>query len=197
MRSREACTVTFTTWLGFGKKLERIEADPRISLAYHAREHGRSELPQYVLVEGRAEPDPEPSQARRDDVRDRATDVLGEPKSGFFWDRWMHEYYVTRVPVDVRVERGIELSVARADLIPAGGRRAGLLGHSYRPQLVGLVSEVYTGWLESDGDGKAVYAPHTAGGFKAPPNKTLLALANGYLAKRGYKKARREGKLAA
>ena len=274
MRSREAGTVTFTTSLGFGKKLERIEADPRISLAYHAREHGRSELPQYVLVEGRAEPDPEPSQARRDDVRDRATDVLGEPKSGFFWDRWMHEYYVTRVPVDVRVERvvvwpdlscsgepevlgaplpgppepqkppgkgtgprvdvqkaasklgalpnlllsyvgsdgypavvpvelgsaserGIELLAARADLIPAGGRRAGLLGHSYRPQLVGLVSEVYTGWLESDGDGKAVYAPHTAGGFKAPPNKTLLALANGYLAKRGYKKARREGKLAA
>ena len=86
-------------------ELERIEADPRISLAYHAREHGRSELPQYVLVEGRAEPDPEPSQARRDDVRDRATDVLGEPKSGFFWDRWMHEYYVTRIPVDVQVER--------------------------------------------------------------------------------------------
>jgi hypothetical protein len=274
MRDREAGSVSFTTSLGFGKKLERIEADPRVSLAYHAREHGRCELPHYVLVNGRAEPDPAPSKARRDEVRGRAADFLGEAKSGFFWDRWMREYYVTRIPVDVHVERiviwpdlscagepevlgaplpeppepqsppkkgtgprvdvdkartglaalphfllsyagvdgysavvpvrlgragerGLELSAARADLIPAGGRRAGLLGHSYRPQLVGLVSEVYTGWLESDGDGSAVYAPHTAGGFKAPPNKTLLALANGYLAKRGYRKARREGKLAA
>jgi hypothetical protein len=273
MRDRDAGTVTFTTSLGFGKKLERIEADPRISLAYHSREHGGSERPEYVLVEGRAEPDPSPSQKRRDEVRDRARDFLGEAKSGFFWDRWMREYYMVRVPVDVRIERmvvwpdlqcagdatvigtplpappapqsaprkgtrprvdvekaasrlrslphlvlsyvredgypavvpvalrsadegGLELAAARDDLIPPGRRRAGLLGHSYRPQLVGLVSHVYTGWLESSGDG-ARYAPHTAGGFKAPPNKTLLALANGYLAKRGYRKALREGKAAA
>jgi hypothetical protein len=274
MRDRNAGSVTFTTSLGFGKKLERIEADPRISLAYHAREHGRTERPEYVLVEGRAEPIPDPPQERRDDVRDRASDFLGEPKSGFFWDRWMREYYMVRVPVDVRIERlivwpdlrcagepevlgaplpdppepqsppkkgtgpridvdkaasrigelphvllsyvradgypavvpvevgsageaGFELAAARSDLIPPGGRRAGLLAHSYRPKLVGLVSQVYTGWLESDGEGSAVYAPHTEGGFKAPANKTLLALANGYLAKRGYKKARREGKVAA
>ena len=273
MRDREAGTVTFTTSLGFGKKLERIEADPRISLAYHAREHGRTSRREFVLVEGRAVPDHEQSQARRDDVRERATDFLGEPKSGFFWDRWMREYYLVRIPVDVEVERivvwpdlscagepevigaalpgppepqsapkkgtaprievdraagrlrelphlllsyvgadgypaivpvelrsnderGFELAAGRGDLIPPGGRRAGLLGHSYRPKLVGLVSQVYTGWLESDGEGSAVYAPHTEGGFKAPPNKTLLALANGFLAKRGYKKAVREGTVA-
>src|SRR4051795_2034538 len=86
MRDRDAGSVTFTTSLGFGKKLERIESDPRISLAYHAREHGRSDGSAYVLVEGRAEPDYEQSQARGDDVRERATDFLGEPKSGFFWD---------------------------------------------------------------------------------------------------------------
>jgi Pyridoxamine 5'-phosphate oxidase len=274
MRDRDAGTVTFTTSLGFGKKLERIEADPRISLAYHARDHGRCERPEYVLVEGRAEPVPDPPQARRAEVQRRAADFLGEQKKGFFWDRWMREYYMVRIPVDVQIERivvwpdlacagepevlgealpgdpapqsppkkgtgprievdkaaerirelahlvlsyvrgdgypavvpvelgatgdaGFRLSAARADLIPPGGRRAGLLAHSYRPQLVGLVSQVYTGWLESDGDGSAVYSPHTEGGFKAPPNKTLLALANGYLAKRGYKKARREGKVAA
>lgn len=274
MRDREAGTVTFTTSLGFGKKLERIETDPRISLAYHAREHGRSERPEYVLVEGRAAPDHTQSQARREDIRERATDFLGEPKSGFFWDRWMREYYIVRIPVDVQIERitvwpdlrcagepevlgapapdppepqsapkkgtgpridvgkaaghvrdlphlllsyvqadgypavvpvelgsageeGFKLAAGRADLIPSGGRRAGLLAHSYRPKLVGLVSQVYTGWLESDGDGSAVYAPHTEGGFKAPANKTFLALANGYLAKRGYKKARREGTVAA
>jgi hypothetical protein len=105
MRDRDAGTVTFTSSLGFGKKFERIEADPRVSLAYSARDHGRSERPEYVLVEGRAEPDPEPSQARREEVRERATDFLGEPKSGFFWDRWMREYYIVRIPVDVRIER--------------------------------------------------------------------------------------------
>src|SRR4051794_39454349 len=107
MRDRNGGTVSFTTSLGFGKKLERIQADPRISLAYHAREHGRSERPEYVLVEGRAEPDDSESQERRDDVRDRATDFLGEAKSGFFWDRWRREYYIPRVPVDVGVERGV------------------------------------------------------------------------------------------
>src|SRR3954462_25111 len=105
MHDRDAGAVSFTTSLGFGKKLERIEADPRISLAYHAREHGRGDGAEFVLVQGRAIPDHEQSQARRDDIRERATDFLGEPKSGFFWDRWMREYYMVRVPVDVEIER--------------------------------------------------------------------------------------------
>jgi hypothetical protein len=68
--------------------------------------------------------------------------------------------------------------------LPQGGRRAGLLGHSYRPKLVGLESRTHTGWLDG-----GVYAPHTEAGFVAPPNKTLLLLANGYLARRGLKRA--------
>jgi len=40
MRDRDERTVTFTTSLGFGKKLQRIERDPCVALAYHAREHG-------------------------------------------------------------------------------------------------------------------------------------------------------------
>jgi Pyridoxamine 5'-phosphate oxidase len=63
LRDRDAGTVTFTTSLGFGRKLDRIERDPRIALAYHAREHGFSDSPRYVLVQGTAtvvfEPDPE------------------------------------------------------------------------------------------------------------------------------------------
>lgn len=38
---------------------------------------------------------------------------------------------------------------------------------------------------------RALYAPHTGFGFRAPANKTLLLLANGLLAKRGLRKARR------
>src|SRR5947207_15386520 len=54
LRDRDAGSLTFTTSLGFGRKLERLRREPRMTLAYHAREHGFSERPEYVLVQGRA-----------------------------------------------------------------------------------------------------------------------------------------------
>ena len=84
---------------------------------------------------------------------------------------------------------GLVLSTAWAP--PPGGRRAGLLGHSYRPRLVGLRTRQYTGWLTVGDDGEIRYAPHTETGYVAPPNKTLLLLLNGALAKRGTRAATR------
>ena len=55
LRDRDAGTVTFTTSLGLGKKLERITSDPQVALAYHAREHGFSHSSSYILVQGLAE----------------------------------------------------------------------------------------------------------------------------------------------
>jgi len=81
--------------------------------------------------------------------------------------------------------RGIAVSAAAG--LPSGGRRAGLLAHDYQPQLIGLRVRQFTGWYE---DG--VYAPHTEQGFSAPANKTLLLLANGFMAKRGLRKARQK-----
>jgi hypothetical protein len=273
LRDREAGWVGFTTSLGFGKKLDRIERDPHVAMAFHAREHGTSGSRRYVLVQGRAEVVPEPDEALRTLVYDRAVRVLGPAKTGrLFWDRWLREYYAVRVPVLVHVHRivtwpdlrcqgvpevlgapapleppapqdppkrgtaprlnsaraarrcrskrhkllayrgadgypvtvpvevegggpdGIRLTAAPG-LLPAGGRRAGLLAHQYRPQLVGLATRYHTGWLEADPDGTATYAPHTAAGFVAPPNKTLLLLANGLVAKLGVRSARRAGRL--
>jgi hypothetical protein len=89
---------------------------------------------------------------------------------------------------------GIVLQAATASLLPPGGRRAGLLAHDYGKQLVGLQARQFTGWLTvEEGSNRALYAPHTEQGFRAPGNKTLLLLANGFLAKRGLKKARRTG----
>jgi hypothetical protein len=82
--------------------------------------------------------------------------------------------------------------VVPGGLLPPGGRRAGLLAHAYRPQLVGLSTRVFTGWLDVSGDG-AVYAPHTSKGFVAPPRKDLLLVLNGLLAKYGLWQARRHG----
>jgi hypothetical protein len=265
LHDREKGTVGFTTSLGFSKKLERIASDPRVALAFHAREHGRSASPAYVLVQGSARVVTEPTDEDRDRVRTLAESYLGKAREGFFWDRWMREYYTVRVPVFVEVDRvtvwpdlqcageprvlgepvpaGVNepqappkngtrprvdvrraarrlgktshvllgfggstgrpvvvpvrvgeptdagLPVESAVPLPPGGRRAGLLGHSYRPQLVGLETRQHTGWLDVAEDGSAIYSPHTETGYKAPANKTLLLLLNGLLAKRGVRQA--------
>jgi hypothetical protein len=260
LRDREAGTVTFTTSLGFGRKLERMRENPRVALAYHAREHGFATESRFVLVQGEASADPEPDRAvLEEEVGPASARFMGAPKKGVFWDRWLDAYYADRVLVTVRVERVVswpdlqcqgEPSVSGTPLpgqdppsqqapakgtgprvdaeraarraralphvmlgwaaadgypmvvavqvgaagaqgielqgpLPAGGRRAGLMAHRYEAQLVGLETRQYTGWLQ---DG--TYAPHTESGFRAPGNKTLLLLANGFLAKRGLKKAR-------
>ena len=273
LRDRERGVVGFTTSLGFAKKLARIKREPRVALAYHAREHSGCSRPEYVLVQGRAEPVETPSDEDRAMVRRLAEARLGSAREGFFWDRWLREYYMVRIPVWVHVERltvwpdlrcqgepeyhgapapsappdpqkppakgtgprvdvgrvarrlaktpyvllghvgadgyptvgpvelhgsdatGLELTGAPG-VIPPGARRAGLLGHAYKPRLNGLTARQYTGWLEA-GDGRALYAPHTETGFVAPPNKTLLLFFNGLQAKQGVRKARKLGKLPA
>ena len=274
LRDREKGTVGFTTSLGLGRKLERIKQNPRVALAYHTRKHGFADADGYVLVQGDAELMLEPDeQLLEEEIGPRAERYLGKRKSGFFWDRWMREYYQDRVPVDVTVRRilswpdtgasgppevfgepvpdgdppeqsepkkgaGPRVNVARAarkarklpfvllaycgsdgypvvvpvqiagesdggleitaapGLIPGGGRRAGLVSHDYEEELRAISTRQFTGWLRSDpGADRAVYAPHTEQGFRAPSNKRLLLLANGLVAKRGLKKARSEGSL--
>jgi hypothetical protein len=89
-----------------GEKLERIRRDPRIALAYHAREHGFADGTDYVLAQGDATVTLEPDrQFLETEIGPRAERYLGPRKSGPFWDRWLREYYADRVPVDVAVRR--------------------------------------------------------------------------------------------
>jgi hypothetical protein len=263
---RDQGVIGFTTSLGFGKKLERIIAEPHVALAYHTREHGFSASPAFVLGQGLASVDIAPSRARLEKLAPQAERYLGKVRRGPVWDRLLREYYQERVFVDIAVERiaawpdlgacgemavagapwpgparpqpapkngtGPRVDVAQAarqtavlphrvlayrgadgfpvivpvelgghdqaglrlvvptGLLPPGGRRAGLLAHSYRPQLVGLSTRVFTGWLEVSGD-RVSYAPHTSKGFVAPPAKTALLVSNGLLAKYGIWQARR------
>jgi hypothetical protein len=265
---RETGMLGFTTSLGFGKKLERIIRDPHIALAYHARDHGFSASPAFVLAQGTASVDLTPSRERLDELSPQAERYLGKVMRGPVWDRLLREYYGERVFVDIAAHRviawpdlcasgemnvtgapwpgladpqpppgngtGPRVDVAKAavrvsmlphrvlayrgadgfpvivpvqiaghdeaglrlvvssGLLPPGGRRAGLLAHAYRPQLIGLSTRVFTGWLEVSGDA-AVYAPHTSKGFVAPPSKNLLLVSNGMLAKYGLWQARRQG----
>src|SRR6185503_5629155 len=83
LRDREAGTVSFTTSLGFGRKLERIARNPRVALAYHAREHGFADSSDYVLVQGDATASTEPSRDYLENVlRPAATRFMGPPKEG-------------------------------------------------------------------------------------------------------------------
>lgn len=117
LRDRAAGTVTFTTSLGFGRKLERIRAQPRVALAFHAREHGFSTRRSYVLVQGTAAITEQPDTAYLEEVlTPAAVRFMGEPKRGVFWDRWLQEYYADRVPVTITVDR----IVAWPDLACAG-----------------------------------------------------------------------------
>jgi hypothetical protein len=264
LRDREAGVLTFTTSLGFGRKLERIKANPRVALLYHAREHGFASGPGVVLVQGTATYDANPDHAVLEArVRPASARFLGEPRTGFFWGRWLNAYYADRVLVDVNVERVVswpdercegQPTVAGAQLpngdppaqsppargtaprvdparaarridrlphallgwigsdglpqvapvrageatpggiavhgrVPGGQRRAGLLAHRYERQLIGLEVRQYTGWLAG-----SAYAPHTERGFRAPANKTVVLLANGYMARRGLKRARAQAR---
>jgi nitroimidazol reductase NimA-like FMN-containing flavoprotein (pyridoxamine 5'-phosphate oxidase superfamily) len=265
LRDRARGTLGFTTSLGFSKKLDRLAADPRVALAFHAREHGRASSTHYVLAQGTARVVDRPSETERDRVRILAAERLGAPKRGRFWDYWLREYYVTRVPVEVSVTRiqcwptldaagapelvlgealpteplapqsppargtapridvaraaqrlrraahtllgyagadgypmVVPVAVGSADTdglrltsatpLPPDARRAGLTGHTYRPQLIGLETRQHTGWLEVS-PSSTRYAPHTEVGYRAPANKTLLLLLNGALAKRGVRQA--------
>ena len=267
LRDRERGSVGFTTSLGFAKKLDRIRREPRVALAYHAREHGSSSRPEYVLVQGRAEPVERPSPAERQEVREHAERHLGKGRSGAFWDRWLREYYSVRIPVRVHVERvsvwpdlrcagerelhglpdpglepepqpppkkgtgprvdmrraakrlaktpylllgylgsdgypivvpvelrasderGLELGAAPG-VLPAGARRAGLLGTpTARSWWASPRASTPAGSRPRETRGST---PRTRRpGFVAPPNKTLLLFFNGLQAKRGVRAAAR------
>src|SRR2546429_874988 len=55
VRDRWAGTIeAVNSSVGVSKKLERIRRDPHVALAYHTREHGWTNRPEYVLLPGTA-----------------------------------------------------------------------------------------------------------------------------------------------
>lgn len=258
LADRERGTVSFTTSLGFGRKLERLVRNPSTALAFHTREHGFATAPGHLVVQGRSTVQLRVPPPRVAEVVAHAEQFLGPVRRGPVWDRLLREYYADRVVVDVAVRRvatwpdpaaagepavlgppwpgpppsqrpptggvGPRVEIARTfrrvtalrhvvlaycgtdrfpvvvpvtvegqdgggiqlrGPLPPGRRRAGLLAHAFRPQLVGLRTRVLTGWLECDDAGRGHYAPHTSSGVYAPPVKSLLLLSNGLLAKYG------------
>jgi hypothetical protein len=115
---RSRGTVSFTTSVGFGKKLEHILREPRVSLCYSTREHGFSSARSTVLVQGTAKVDLNPPPERLEALAPDVARFLGEPPSGRIWQWLLREYHERRVVVDVAVER----LTAWPDLVAAGPR---------------------------------------------------------------------------
>ncbi len=130
LRDRATATLrAVNTSIGVGKKLDRIRANPRVALAYHSREHGLSDRPEYVLVQGTAtitEPDPRyldwlferadrqlaelataPTSAERiyaDSLRHYVETLRAEIPRGRLWEWWLRDWH-HRVGIDITVER--------------------------------------------------------------------------------------------
>ena len=104
LRDRDAGTVTISTSLGLPKKLVRLRQNPSVALAYHAREHGESSSPLYVVVQGTAAVDPKPDRAWLESITPQWERFLGPRHTGLR-GRLMNTYYWERVAIRIQVSR--------------------------------------------------------------------------------------------
>lgn len=271
VRNREAGTVApLSSSVGMWRKLDRIQKSPRVTVAFHTREHGFSDRPEYVLVQGYASHSPLSDRGwveRHLEAWERSS---GTRDVGPLWERWLRIYH-WRVGIEIAVERlivwpdlacrgvarvygtalpteapqpqrpprkgttprvdhvrvarraskrpnrllgwvgadgfpivvpvevaGIEeggiLLDAPEGVLPPGGRRTGLLAHSFARYTFGQHKYQHTGWLEVGADGdRTLYSPHTENGYHLPSSRFLYRLGAGFVTRRGYREGRRAG----
>jgi hypothetical protein len=109
LRDRRAGTVSVNSSVGMWRKLQAVQRNPRVALAFHTRAHGFSKRPEYVLVQGEASlpsslSDPD---AWLESLGDNWERFGGEPRAvGPLWERWLRAYH-WRVNVDIAVRRVI------------------------------------------------------------------------------------------
>jgi hypothetical protein len=106
LRDREAGTVTVNSSIGMWRKLELLQRDPQVALAFHTRAHGFGGGSEYVLVQGRASLS---SLVDRDawlePLGERWERFSGQPRDlGPLWDWWLRVYH-WRVNIEIAVER--------------------------------------------------------------------------------------------
>ena len=103
LRDRERGTITLSSSLGLWKKLARLRRNNGVAVAYHAREHGLTERPEYVLVQGRATVG-EPDREWLESITPAWERFLGPRQTGPT-GRWLGVYYWERVAIEIAVER--------------------------------------------------------------------------------------------
>lgn len=104
MRDREAGTVTLSSSLALWKKLERMQRNPGVAVAYHARDYAFTDRPGFVLVQGRASFNTTPDRAWLEEITPEWDRFLGKRSTGLI-GRTQHTYYWERIAINVQVER--------------------------------------------------------------------------------------------
>jgi hypothetical protein len=104
LRDREAGTVTLSTSLALWKKLDRVRRNSGVAVAYHAREHGLTNRPGFVLVQGRAAFSTTPDRAWLESITPQWEQFLG-PRTTGLAGRLLDVYYWQRVAITITVER--------------------------------------------------------------------------------------------
>ena len=99
MRDREAGTVTLSSSLALWKKLDRMRRNPGVAVAYHAREHGFTDRPGFVLVQGRASFDATPDRAWLESITPQWDQFLGKRSTGLI-GRTQRVYYWERIAIN-------------------------------------------------------------------------------------------------
>jgi hypothetical protein len=104
LRDRQAGTVTVTTSQGLWKKLERVRRNSGAAIAYHARDHGLTDRPGFILVQGRASFPISPDRDWLESITPEWERFLG-PRFTGVPGRMLDVYYWQRVPITIQVER--------------------------------------------------------------------------------------------
>jgi hypothetical protein len=99
------------------------------------------------------------------------------------------------LPVEIaRSEPAGILIDAPARWVPSGGRRAGLLAHTFARYTYGQHQRKHTGWLESDpAKAHLLYSPHTQHAYHLPASRVLYRLSAGLITRRRYRDGARAG----
>jgi hypothetical protein len=171
LRDREAGRLSaLNSSVGLWRKLDRIRANPQVAVAFNTREHGFSDRPEYVLVQGVAS-----LSAPHERYIDSKPEVRaaferfagGNPRGGPLWQRWLRGWH-HRVGIDIQVERVIvwpDLACRGAPEVhgpplpaqppeaqrPPRGGTGPRLDHRRAARRAHSLPNVLLGWVGSDG----------------------------------------------
>jgi hypothetical protein len=153
--------------VGMYKKLQRIQKNPHVAVAYHTRKHGFSERPEYVLVQGRGSLTPVERRDWIEHHRDDWVRFAGPLPSNRFTEWWLREYH-WRVGVELDIARVFVWSDLACDGDPAiagtpppdappppqkppGKGTAPRIPHEKAARRAAGLPHVLVGWVGSDG----------------------------------------------
>ena len=104
---RRAGTLTpVSSSVGMWKKLKRISEERRVAVAYHTREHGFADRPEYVLVQGTASLSPIEDHSWVETHLENWERFSGRRNVGPIGERWLSAYH-WRIGIELAVERMI------------------------------------------------------------------------------------------